>query len=224
MWQRRWLYLLIPLLLCFEIGLAPQGGRPALTNPPECPPNHPVVVDPGHGGLDGGTAAGGLVEKELVLDISLRLRDELQKRKIPVVLTRTTDVGFGPIRSDLAYRTSVANQCQASLFLSIHINAVGNPNQRGFMVFYGGGRPSRDAAILIDQAMREAGLHARQEPPHQNDSYVVIYSSKAPALLLELGFITNPGDRAKLQEATYRAKIAAVLAEATAKIYHSWID
>lgn len=224
MWQRRWLYLLIPLLLCFEIGLAPEGGRPALTNPPACPPNHPVVIDPGHGGLDGGTSAGGLVEKDLVLDISLRMRDELAKRRIPVLLTRETDVGFGPTRTDLRYRTFIANECKASLFLSIHINAVGNANQRGFVVFYGGGRPSRDAAILIDNAMREAGLHSRQEPPRQNDSFVVIYSSKAPALLLELGFITNPSDRAKLQEATYRAKIASVVAEATAKIYHSWIE
>lgn len=225
MWQRRrWLYLLIPLLLCFAIGLAPHGGRPVMTTQVECPPNHPVVIDPGHGGIDGGTTAGGLVEKDLVLDISLRLRDELAKRRIPVVMTRATDVRFGPTRSDLTYRASVSNQCKASLFLSIHINAVGNPNQRGFMVFYGGGRASRDAAVLIDQAMREAGLHARKEPPHQNDSFVVIYESKAPALLLELGFITNPDDRQQLQEATFRARIAQVLAEATAKIYHSWIE
>lgn len=224
MWQRRWLYLLIPLLLCFGIGLAPQDGRPVWNNQPACPPNHPVVIDPGHGGMDGGAAQGRTIEKDLVLDISLRLRDELQERQIPVVMTRTTDVGFGPTRSDLAYRAFIANKCKASLFLSIHINAVDDASQRGFMVFYGAGRLSRDAAILFDRAMREAGLHWRREPPHQNKTFVVIYSTSAPALLLELGFLTNPGDRGNLQWAPYRAKIAHVLADATAKIYHSWIE
>jgi N-acetylmuramoyl-L-alanine amidase len=224
MWQRRAIFLLFPLLLCFGMGLAPVRGRPAWTDQPECPPNHPVIIDPGHGGMDGGAAIGRVVEKDLVLDISLRLRDELQKRQIPVVMTRTTDVGFGPTRSDLAYRAFLSNKCKASLFLSIHINAVGDPNQRGFMVFYGSGRLSRDAAVLFDKTLRDAGLHWRREPPHQNKTFVVIYSTSSPALLLELGFLTNPGDRSNLQWAPYRAKIARVLAEATAKVYHGWIE
>lgn len=223
MWLRRSILVLFIALLAFGLGLAP-AVRPAVTEPIVCPPGSPVIIDPGHGGLDGGAAAGGAVEKELVLDISLRLRDELQKRGVPVVLTRSTDVGFGPTRTDLKYRASVANQCKASLFLSIHINSVPNTKQRGMVVFYGAGRPSRDAAILFDRMMREAGLHRRQEPPRLNDSFVVINSTAAPALLLELGFLTNPEDRANLQTVAYRQQVAKVLAEAAAKIYHSWVE
>jgi N-acetylmuramoyl-L-alanine amidase len=221
--QWRWIVVLLVVLIAFGIGLAPIG-RPAWSNQPDCPPTFPVIIDPGHGGLDGGAATGGVVEKDLVLDISLRLRDELQKRKIPVVLTRSTDIGFGSLRSDLAYRSFVANSCKASLFLSIHINSVPNNKQAGFLVFYGAGRPSRDAAILIDRMLREAGLHRRQEPPHQNKTFAVIHATAAPALLLELGFLTNPDDRANLQSAPYRQQIAQVLAEASAKIYHGWIE
>ncbi|HLO02173.1 MAG TPA: N-acetylmuramoyl-L-alanine amidase [Symbiobacteriaceae bacterium] len=224
MWQRRWLCLLLPLLLCFAIGLAPEEGRPAWNEQLTCPANHPIVIDPGHGGGDGGTAHGGAIEKDIVLDIGLRLRDELQKQQIPVVMTRTKDVGFGPVRSDLAYRAFVANKCAASLFLSLHINANGKSDQRGFTVYYGAGRLSRDAAVLYDRAMRDAGLHWRREPPHQNKTFVVIYSTASPAVLLELGFLTNPGDRGNLQWAPYRERIAHVLADATAKIYRGWIE
>jgi N-acetylmuramoyl-L-alanine amidase len=223
MWQRRWILVVLVVLIAFGIGLSPKG-RPAWSNQPDCPPNFPVIIDPGHGGLDGGAATEGAVEKELVLDISLRLRDELQRRKIPVVMTRATDVGFGPVRSDLAFRSLVANNCKASLFLSIHINSVPNTKQAGFVLFYGAGRPSRDAAILIDRMLREAGLHRRQEVPHHNRTFAVIHATAAPALLLELGFLTNPGDRTNLQSASYRQQIAQVLGEAAAKIYHDWIE
>lgn len=221
---RRWILLLIALLLSFGLGLLPPTGRPALAEEPDCPPNHPVIIDPGHGGMDGGAAHGSAIEKDLVLDIGLRLRDELQQRQIPVLLTRATDIRYGPPRADLNYRVALANRCKASLYLSIHHNAASDSGQRGFMVFYGAGRLSRDAAILFDRALREAELHSRQEPPIRHKSFLVLNATHAPALLLELGFLTNPSDRERLQQEEYRAKIAEVLADAASKIYRGWIE
>jgi N-acetylmuramoyl-L-alanine amidase len=214
--------LLIGMLLYLGLGLAP--ARPAWQEIPPCPPGHPVVIDPGHGGLDGGATSDGVVEKEIVLDIGLRLRTELQRRRIPVVMTREKDVGFGPLRKDLAFRSWLANQCRSSLFLSLHINAMANPNQSGMLVFYGSSRPSRDAGALFDQLLRQSGLHSRREPPRQQNSFVVIRHTTGPALLLELGFLTNPNDRAKLETETYRHQVAQVLAEAAEKVYHLWVE
>jgi len=92
-----------------------------------------VVIDPGHGGTDPGClAASGLKEKDLALDISLRLRALLRANtKLDVILTRETDI-LVPLET----RTVVANQKKADLFVSVHINAFPDKKRRGIETFY----------------------------------------------------------------------------------------
>jgi N-acetylmuramoyl-L-alanine amidase len=91
-----------------------------------------VTIDAGHGGEDRGARGGrGLVEKELVLDVALRLARHLEAAGIEVVLTRDADV-FIP----LEHRSATANDARSDLFLSIHANAVEEPGPRGFEIFF----------------------------------------------------------------------------------------
>jgi N-acetylmuramoyl-L-alanine amidase len=92
-----------------------------------------IVIDPGHGGIDPGCLdSSGQQEKELTLDISLRLKDLLNAHKgLEVILTRETD-----IHVPLETRTVIANQKRADIFLSIHINAFRDKSRRGIETFF----------------------------------------------------------------------------------------
>jgi N-acetylmuramoyl-L-alanine amidase len=96
-------------------------------------PGHPVVViDPGHGGYDSGTEAGApLLEKDLALQISLRLKSELEQRGVQAILTRTGDYFV-----TLADRTALANKAGADLFISIHLNSSPDAATTGIETYY----------------------------------------------------------------------------------------
>ncbi|HVB82684.1 MAG TPA: N-acetylmuramoyl-L-alanine amidase, partial [Candidatus Binataceae bacterium] len=96
-------------------------------------PGHPlVVIDPGHGGYDSGTEAGApLLEKDLALQIALRLQSELEHRGVRAILTRTGDYFV-----TLAGRTAFANKAGADLFVSIHLNSSPSASAAGIETYY----------------------------------------------------------------------------------------
>jgi len=111
-----------------------------------------VVIDPGHGGVDPG-AVGYVVEKEVTLDLALRLRRLLQKEGIEVVLTRSSDTHLSPNKAiDLGMRAEMANS-KRNLFISIHVNSAPNVAQ-GIETYYFGS--TLDASLLA-QVIRENG-------------------------------------------------------------------
>jgi N-acetylmuramoyl-L-alanine amidase len=117
-----------------------------------------IVIDPGHGGHDTGTIGpGGLLEKDLVLDVSLRLGRLLQgKMGAEVVYTRQDDT-FIPLET----RTAIANQQQADLFISVHANSSQDPSARGVETYYLNFNPSPDALEVAarENAVSEKSVH-----------------------------------------------------------------
>lgn len=111
-----------------------------------------IVVDPGHGGLDRGTAENGLSEKDLTLDIGLRLRDKLNEAGYEVVMTRDDDTAVS-----LRRRAEMANEVQADIFVSVHINWIAARRVRGVETYYLG--PTDDPILteLARQENRESG-------------------------------------------------------------------
>lgn len=196
---------------------------------PECPERRPIVIDPGHGGIDGGTNLGEVLEKDLVLDVALRTKKYLDRYKVPAMLTRTEDVDLGGandmgrLRRDLNYRIRVANHCQSVLMLSLHVNSATDAAERGVMIFYQPSRASHDAAMLFDDILRRWPVHERRESPHPRGNFAVLRGPKSPAILVELGFITNAADRALLTDPNYREKLAQALSSGCAAIYHKWM-
>lgn len=170
-----------------------------------------VVLDPGHGGSDGGAQGNGLSEKNLNLTIALACRAELQTYDgVKVYMTRENDVYV-----DLDARTTYAQSVGANVFVSIHNNVAG-PSASGAMVFYPNGsyRPELGAqgrelsAKILDQlvalGLRNNGLQIRNSESGDRyedgslcDYYAVIRGSKKkgfPGIIIEHAFITNTSD------------------------------
>jgi N-acetylmuramoyl-L-alanine amidase len=136
-----------------ETPLKPQAPDPPKAQAPK-PPRPVVLLDPGHGGIDPGMV-GYVVEKEVVLDVALRLRRLLLREGIEVRLTRERDTHLSPDkRTDLSMRASMADSSRVNLFISIHVNASPTRTARGVEVFYFG--RAQDPRVLA-QVIRENG-------------------------------------------------------------------
>ncbi|MGI6777692.1 MAG: N-acetylmuramoyl-L-alanine amidase [Acetivibrionales bacterium] len=172
-----------------------------------------VVIDAGHGGaLEPGAIYGSLKEKDLNLDIALRLNNLLKKNKVKTYMIREDD-------SYIHYseRPHIANMLNASLYLSIHNNAMTDPGYSGTMTLIysrdlGSGFNSyRFAGIVHNNLLGELGTVDRQI--RERPDLAVLRGTKMPAVLAEIAFMTNAGDRANLQNEAFRQKTAQALCD-----------
>ena len=176
-----------------------------------------IVIDPGHGGRDSGAIKGGVMEKTLNLDIAIRLQTLLKARGIKVYMTRTTDRSVG-----LYSRSALANRINADLFISIHNNAGSRGDKGTMTLYYPGsaktdrGLAGRDIAKLVQKELNvrlgSANLGLRSRP-----QLAVLRTTKMPAVLAEVGYMSDKNELAKLKTATYRQKSAVALEKAIIK-------
>lgn len=186
-----------------------------------------IIIDPGHGGADGGGKGRGLLEKDLTLDVALRTDRLLKLAGFPTVLTRSEDRYVS-----LAQRARIANQYDDALFISIHFNKDSVSQSYGIETFYAKQkvapkeewtwvgffnepeRPSEtgehlagaiQAAIATRTEARNRGIRAR-------DLYVVRHV-RCPAVLIEGGFMSNAFDSQMLKNGDYRERLAMGIAE-----------
>ncbi len=166
-----------------------------------------VIIDPGHGGCDSGAICGGFKEKNICLDISLRLRSILSESGIKVELTRENDTGLEVIK-----RIQLANDKNAALFISLHSNWYNNPIPLGINTLYYPSKPvsssltDKTFAEIIQNELSSLGLVNRGIVP-RTDLKVLKYG-KMPSIIIELGFLSNPGDISELNKVTFRQQAA----------------
>ncbi|NLP46555.1 MAG: AMIN domain-containing protein [Epulopiscium sp.] len=174
-----------------------------------------VVIDPGHGGKDPGAGANGLKEKTLNLDISKRLWQYLnQDPTIKVYMTRMDDT-----YPTLQERCILANDVEADLFISIHNNSTGNTIAKGTEVLYfpdstphqSGLTGKQLAQILYQPLTNQLGMYPRGVIP-RTDLYVLKHTTM-PAVILEIGFMTNSEDAAKLKTESFQEMAAQAIYE-----------
>jgi N-acetylmuramoyl-L-alanine amidase len=151
-------------------------AQAAAANGPTEPERFDVVVlDAGHGGDDhGAEGAGGLREKDLVLDVARRLAERLERRGLRVVHTRTADA-YVPLDE----RTAIANRAAADLFLSIHANAASARQARGVETYFVALEASDEAARLL--AERENAAFRETQPAAADDPLASILGDLAAA-------------------------------------------
>lgn len=179
-----------------------------------------VVVDPGHGGQDpGAIGRTGLREKELVLEISQHLRRFLGRAAVYVTMTRESDRDFGAYegrylsgwkRRDLVYRVDLANRTRADVFLSIHANSIPDARWAGAQVFY---NPARKLARELAASIQSA-FAARLGPNYRlikPGDYRVLNDTTMPAAVVEVGFLSNPDEEARLADPVYRRRVAEAI-------------
>lgn len=187
------------------VAAAAKAGRPLA--------GKTVAIDAGHGGFDGGVYHGSLVEKELNLDIALRLKEEVERRGGKAFLTRERDMAFADAnRADLDRRLDLAHGAGAAVLVSIHTNSFPDPSQFGAQTFYPAKSPqARRLALLIQEELVRLQPENYREALEAAELYL-LKNSKVPAVLVEVGFISNPGDRQRLATPDYRARLAAAIA------------
>ena len=217
---RRVLFWLFSLVVLLGPLLLVSTARPVATI---CTPLAELViaVDPGHGGVDpGAIGPDGLLEKDIVLDIALRLRTLLQSAGATVVMTRETDIDLSDAalgrqytkrkRQDLERRVKLINESNAALLISIHVNSMASARWSGAQVFYHQDAPEgRRLAEAIQYVLREH-LQNTTRQIATGDFYIT-RASDCPAVLVEVGFISNPTEARLLASADYRAQLAAAI-------------
>jgi N-acetylmuramoyl-L-alanine amidase len=167
-----------------------------------------IVVDPGHGGKDPGTISrAGLQEKTVTLPGAKELARLLKQDGFDVVMTRQTDVFI-----ELDDRAAIANRFAADLFISVHADACPDPFMRGFAVYTcrDPSAGSRSVAEAVAEALHGTsmeGLGMRQA------NYRVLVVTQCPAILVELGYLSNGSDAEMLADSAVQAQLARSIAD-----------
>jgi N-acetylmuramoyl-L-alanine amidase len=164
-----------------------------------------VVIDAGHGGHDrGGIPGQRVAEKDMTLDVALRLRNILSASGYNVVMTRSSDV-FIP----LAGRVAIANSYRNAVFVCIHFNATPRSGASGIETYF----YSRDSLPLASAIhYYVAGGAPTENRGVRRRGYYVLRKTNIPAVLVECGFLTNPTEAAYAQAGSYRQKLAEEIA------------
>lgn len=175
-----------------------------------------IVIDPGHGGdiswNGGAIGVTGLLEKNVNLALGLAVRDQLQALGARVVMTRTTDAPAAytgrPGEDPLEATTEIAAHSGAQLFVSLHGNWSEDPAPEGIETFYypGSMEGRRAATDLLNALAAATGLTSRGVTAN---NFHVLHYHPVPATLLEIGYLSNPGDEALLRSPAFRAKVVA---------------
>ncbi len=175
-----------------------------------------IVLDSGHGGSDPGKiGVDGTLEKDLNLAVTKRVKDYLEASDVTVILTRDSDTDLSSPSdkskksSDMRARCQLINDTAPDLVVSIHQNSYHEPSIKGGQVFYykNSAQGKRLAELLqkrFDYVLGEKNTRQAKA----NDSYYLLLHVKSPIVIVECGFLSNPEETAKLNDATYQDRLA----------------
>jgi N-acetylmuramoyl-L-alanine amidase len=177
-----------------------------------------ILLDPGHGGPDGGAGDKMALEKDIALKVTLKLRDLLQEQGALVIMTRENDVDLADPNTkgysrrkveDLRNRLKMINESDTDLFVSIHLNAISSSRWSGAQTFYASHHKEneRAAKFIQDELQQNLGNTSRKAKP-LNQVYI-LKNAKKPGALVEVGFLSNPSERANLKKESYQEKVAS---------------
>ena len=206
-----------------KIGSASRGNYDVL--------NKIVYLDAGHGGYDPGASYFGISEKSLTLAIQSRVKAKLEAEGYQVVTTRTSDTYV-----DLTNRSRAANASESDIFVSIHINASGSSAAQGIETYYYqpyAEYPSRINATYhanstrlsmsdtLANAIQSSLINATgaQNQGVKRQTFAVLRETTAPAVLLELGFLSNPQEAARLNTSAYQETLANAIVAGIKRYY-----
>lgn len=179
------------------------------------------VIDPGHGGIDGGAVgASGSLEKDLNLSVASLLSDLMKVMGYSSVMTRTEDTLLGDDTSDhrkledLRTRVDFVNQYENALFVSIHMNKFPLEYCHGLTVYYSGNDAESEALALCVKDSTVKYLQPDNNRPMKKatSALYVLHRATVPAILIECGFISNTEEEQKLLDEDYRKMLVMTLA------------
>ncbi len=196
-----------------------------------------VIIDPSHGGIDSGSHyQERILEKDISLAVALELNHYLQQAGAKVILTRSTDEDVSRhitdssmtrYHRDLQGRRKLINESGGDLFISLHVDACADPSIRGAITFYNSS--NLDNKCLAECVQQNLNPVVRANPGagdyfHQNireGDYYLLNEARIPGVIVEMGFMTSPADRALLIQPNYQKKLAEALFMGLVEYYFS---
>jgi N-acetylmuramoyl-L-alanine amidase len=177
-----------------------------------------ILLDPGHGGPDGGAGEEGALEKDIALSVSKKLRDYLQEQGALVIMTREEDKdlaedgtrGYSRRKvEDLKMRLAMINESEANFFVSVHLNSIPSQKWSGAQTFYAPQlKENAKAAKFIQDELR-INLENTDRKAKPLSSVYILKNAKKPGVLVEVGFLSNPTEKQLLKTEEYQEKVAA---------------
>jgi N-acetylmuramoyl-L-alanine amidase len=188
--------------VAYTVAAAPDSSNVTILEIPDISARaHVVAIDAGHGGRDtGAIGPTGLLEKDVILDIAQRVRELLVRAGIRVVMTRETDSFV-----ELPDRPRTAKQQGASVFVSIHANASVRPSANGSETYY----LSPQSQVLAQMVQEELGrIPNLVNRGIKTASFLVLRESDMPAVLVEVAYVSNLDEEARLRQQAFRQRLA----------------
>lgn len=187
-----------------------------------------VIIDAGHGGIDGGaTSCTGVLESQINLEISKKLNDLLHLIGIDTVMIRTGDYSIhtkeGSISqikiSDLKERVRIINSTENAILLSIHQNYFSDSKYSGAQTFYAPTSGSKELATSIQETLKLLDNTNNRQIKKADGIYLMQHIA-CPGVLIECGFLSNTVEEALLRNADYQNKLCSIIASACSLYLH----
>ncbi len=176
-----------------------------------------VVIDAGHGGMDGGGSFGNMIEANINLELSRELKGILEDRGYKVVMTRdsTNSLG-GKKKDDMQKRREIILKAKPDLVVSLHVNKYQDTNRRGVQVFYDDTKKNKEIGerfqYLINSNVNKK-YAGRDDLKSLGGDYYICKCSPYPSVIIECGFISNEGDRMLLNDSKYKTHLVSTIAD-----------
>ncbi len=177
------------------------------------PPKKTVVIDAGHGGSAPGAIYEEIPEKDINLAVAKKLEILLRDKNFNVVMIRTDDTSVG-----LYQRADIANAIHADLFVSLHSNASSNSNAYGIYTYH---HPSSQVSTHLASIIQSAVIQSTDAKDRgiMSANFVVLRETKMPAVLVEMGFMTNHEELMRLIDSSYQDRLADGLANGIVRYF-----
>jgi len=191
------------------------SAPPPVEQPRPRPRRRTVVLDPGHGGKDPGAIKYGIREKDVNLAVASLAARNLRARGVQVILTRSDDTFI-----ELNERAAIANRAGADLFVSIHADSCPSPSVRGFTAYVA--RSPSQASIRAARSMLKGLREATGASNHglRHADYRVLVRTSCPAVLVELGYLSNNFEAVKLADSSYQKLLAEGIVSGVTRYLH----
>lgn len=192
-------------------------------------PSTTVIIDVGHGGIDGGASSGDLLEKDINLAIAKKLYVLLRSQGIPAVMNRTSDYALSEDNrwhnsrsrhlKDLSHRRQLTEEIESELLVSLHVNSAKNRSKSGPLVLHQLHGESALLAFCIQDALNRQQNTAFL--PRLGKPFYLLKRVHQPAVIVEMGFISSEADRTMLTDSRKQLDIASAIASGIRQ--YKWI-
>ena len=194
-----------------------------------------ILIDPGHGGIDGGAQSKtGTIEKDINLQIALKLRDKLEESGYKVYMTRDEDEGLyqkgntvrEKKREDLNRRVEMKKETECDIFVSIHQNMFPQSKCYGAQVWYASNDNSYNLATIVQDSIKESvkDNNKRVAKPAAEAYLILRDKYEGASILVECGFLSNPDEEAKLKSDEHQNLIVEGISNGIDKYFNGDIN